>query len=101
MDGRDTLVFDLYPQQLKKISGIRTEFTAFNYILIQNRLIFIEKCTNDMSMWHTFVMLIFNNDVELVTLQELMGQTDLQATLRYAWIIEERKRELLRRYLVK
>lgn len=54
-----------------------------------------------MSMWHTFVMLIFNNDVELVTLQELMGQTDLQATLRYAWIIEERKRELLRRYLVK
>lgn len=49
---------------------------------------------------HTFATLTLNNGAELVAVQELMGHSDPQTTLRYARITEERKREQHKRYLV-
>lgn len=49
---------------------------------------------------HTFATLTLNNGAELVAVQELMGHSDPQTTLRYARITEERKREQHKKYLV-
>lgn len=49
---------------------------------------------------HTFASLTLNNGAELVAVQELMGHSDPQTTLRYARITEDRKREQHKRYLV-
>ncbi|WP_059049040.1 tyrosine-type recombinase/integrase [Paenibacillus senegalimassiliensis] len=49
---------------------------------------------------HTFATLTLNNGAELVAVQELMGHSDPQTTLRYARITEERKREQHKRFLV-
>lgn len=49
---------------------------------------------------HTFATLTLNNGAELVAVQELMGHSDPQTTLRYARITEERKKEQHRKYLV-
>ncbi|MDH6373520.1 integrase/recombinase XerD [Paenibacillus sp. PastF-3] len=49
---------------------------------------------------HTFATLTLNNGAELVAVQELMGHSDPQTTLRYARITEDRKREQHKRYLV-
>lgn len=49
---------------------------------------------------HTFATLTLNNGAELVAVQELMGHSHPQTTLRYARITEERKREQHKKYLV-
>lgn len=49
---------------------------------------------------HTFATLTLNNGAELVAVQELMGHSDPQTTLRYARITEERKRDQHKKYLV-
>lgn len=49
---------------------------------------------------HTFATLTLNNGAELVAVQELMGHSNPQTTLRYARITEERKREQHKKYLV-
>lgn len=49
---------------------------------------------------HTFATLTLNNGAELVAVQELLGHSSPDTTLRYARISEERKREQHRRYLV-
>lgn len=49
---------------------------------------------------HTFATLTLNNGAELVAVQELLGHSSPETTLRYARITEERKRDQHRRFLV-
>jgi len=49
---------------------------------------------------HTFATLTLNNGAELVAVQELLGHSSPDTTLRYARITEERKREQHKKYLV-
>lgn len=49
---------------------------------------------------HTFATLTLNNGAELVAVQELLGHSSPETTLRYAHITEERKREQHKKYLV-
>lgn len=49
---------------------------------------------------HTFATLMLNNGAELVAIQELLGHSSSETTLRYARITEERKREQHKKYLV-
>jgi integrase/recombinase XerD len=49
---------------------------------------------------HTFATLTLNNGAELVAVQELLGHSSPDTTLRYARITEERKKEQHKRYLV-
>lgn len=51
-------------------------------------------------MRHTFACLTLNNGAELVAVQELLGHSSPETTLRYARITEDRKREQHKRYLV-
>jgi integrase/recombinase XerD len=49
---------------------------------------------------HTFATLTLNNGAELVAVQELLGHSSPETTLRYARITEERKRDQHKKYLV-
>lgn len=49
---------------------------------------------------HTFATLTLNNGADLTAVQELLGHSSPQTTLRYARITEERKREQHRKYLI-
>lgn len=49
---------------------------------------------------HTFATLTLNNGAELAAVQELLGHSSPDTTLRYARITEERKREQHKRFLV-
>lgn len=49
---------------------------------------------------HTFATLTLNNGAELVAIQELLGHSSADTTLRYARITEDRKREQHKKYLV-
>lgn len=51
-------------------------------------------------MRHTFATLTLNNGADLVAVQELLGHTSPDTTLRYARITEERKHEQHRKFLV-
>lgn len=49
---------------------------------------------------HTFATLTLNNGADIVAVQELLGHSSPDTTLRYARITEERKREQHKKYLV-
>jgi len=49
---------------------------------------------------HTFANLTLNNGADLAAVQELLGHSSADTTLRYARVSEERKREQHRKYLV-
>lgn len=49
---------------------------------------------------HTFATLTLNNGAELVAIQELLGHSSPDTTIRYARITEERKHEQHRKFLV-
>lgn len=49
---------------------------------------------------HTFATLTLNNGADLVAVQELLGHSSPDTTLRYARITEERKHEQHRKFLV-
>lgn len=49
---------------------------------------------------HTFATLTLNNGADITAVQELLGHSSPETTLRYARITEERKREQHKKYLV-
>ncbi|MFF2447041.1 tyrosine-type recombinase/integrase [Neobacillus sp. NPDC058068] len=49
---------------------------------------------------YTFATLKLNNGAELVAIQEMLGHSSPDTTLRYAKITHERKREQHKRYLI-
>lgn len=49
---------------------------------------------------HTFATLTLNNGADLVAIQELLGHSSPDTTLRYAKITHERKREQHKKYLI-
>jgi integrase/recombinase XerD len=59
-----------------------------------------EKSVSPHDLRRTFGMLTLNNGAELVAVQELLGHSSPDTTLRYARITEERKREQHKKYLV-
>lgn len=60
----------------------------------------LEKKVSPHILRHTFATLTLNNGAELVAVQELLGHSSPDTTLRYARITEERKREQHKKYLV-
>jgi integrase/recombinase XerD len=60
----------------------------------------IEKKVSPHVLRHTFATLTLNNGAELAAVQELLGHSSPDTTLRYARITEERKREQHKKYLV-
>lgn len=60
----------------------------------------LEKKVSPHVMRHTFATLTLNNGAELVAVQELLGHSNPETTLRYARITEERKREQHKKFLV-
>lgn len=60
----------------------------------------LEKRVSPHTLRHTFATLLLNNGAELVAIQELLGHSSPDTTLRYARITEERKREQHKKYLV-
>lgn len=49
---------------------------------------------------HTFATLTLNNGADITAVQELLGHSSPETTLRYARITEERKREQHKKYLI-
>lgn len=60
----------------------------------------LDKKVSPHTMRHTFATLTLNNGAELSAVQELLGHSSSETTLRYARITEERKREQHKKYLV-
>lgn len=60
----------------------------------------LEKKVSPHVLRHTFATLTLNNGAELVAVQELLGHSSPDTTLRYARITEERKREQHKKHLV-
>lgn len=60
----------------------------------------LEKKVSPHVLRHTFATLTLNNGAELVAIQELLGHSSSETTLRYARITEERKRTQHKKYLV-
>jgi integrase/recombinase XerD len=60
----------------------------------------LEKRVSPHTLRHTFATLTLNNGAELVAIQELLGHSSPEVTLRYARITEERKREQHKKFLV-
>jgi integrase/recombinase XerD len=60
----------------------------------------LEKKVTPHVMRHTFATLTLNNGADLVAVQELLGHSSSETTLRYARITEERKREQHKKFLV-
>lgn len=81
---------------LRRLSArsIQTEFKKIaSYCGLENKV-------HPHVMRHTFATLMLNNGAELVAIQELLGHSSSETTLRYARISEERKREQHKKYLV-
>lgn len=60
----------------------------------------LEKKVTPHTLRHTFATLTLNNGAELSAVQELLGHSSSETTLRYARITEERKRDQHKKYLV-
>lgn len=60
----------------------------------------LEKRVSPHVLRHTFATLTLNNGAELVAIQELLGHSSPDTTLRYARITEERKREQHKKFLI-
>jgi integrase/recombinase XerD len=60
----------------------------------------LEKKVSPHTLRHTFATLTLNNGAELVAVQELLGHSSSETTLRYARITEERKRDQHKKFLV-
>jgi len=64
------------------------------------RLAGLESKVSPHVLRHTFATLTLNNGAELAAVQELLGHSSPETTLRYAQITEERKREQHKKFLV-
>lgn len=60
----------------------------------------LEKTVSPHVLRHTFATMTLNNGADITAVQELLGHSSPETTLRYARISEERKREQHKKYLV-
>lgn len=93
-DCKALIVTERKPHSRLKDRGIQKEVA----IIAKNAG--LEKKVSPHVLRHTFATLTLNNGAELVAVQELLGHTSPETTLRYARITEERKREQHKKYLV-
>jgi integrase/recombinase XerD len=82
------------PHQRLSNRGIQREIAS----IAQNAG--LEKKVSPHVLRHTFATLTLNNGAELVAVQELLGHSSPETTLRYARITEERKHEQHKKFLV-
>jgi integrase/recombinase XerD len=93
-DNEALLVSQRKPHQRLSNRGIQREIA----IIAKNAG--LEKKVSPHVLRHTFATLTLNNGAELVAVQELLGHSSPETTLRYARITEERKHEQHRKFLV-
>jgi integrase/recombinase XerD len=93
-DCNALLVSERKPHGRLSKRGIQREIAAIA------KLAGLEKKVSPHVMRHTFATLTLNNGAELVAVQELLGHSSPETTLRYARITEERKREQHKKFLV-
>jgi integrase/recombinase XerD len=88
------LVSERKPHQRLSKRGIQREIAEIA------KIAGLENKVSPHVLRHTFATLTLNNGAELVAVQELLGHSSPDTTLRYARITEERKREQHKKFLV-
>ncbi len=68
--------------------------------LISNVLRFIVTCLPTAALWvlfhlarHTCATLLLNSGVDIYTVKEILGHTDIGTTMQYAKVVDKTKRE--------
>lgn len=93
-DCEALMVTERKPYHRLSKRGIQREIAAIA------KIAGLEKKVSPHVLRHTFATLTLNNGAELVAVQELLGHSSPETTLRYARITEERKHEQHKKYLV-
>jgi integrase/recombinase XerD len=93
-DCEALMVTERKPYRRLSKRGIQREIAAIA------KMAGLEKKVSPHVLRHTFATLTLNNGAELVAVQELLGHSSPETTLRYARITEERKHEQHKKYLV-
>ena len=90
-----------YHSALRCVSGIRQNNAK---PLISNGLRFIVTCLLTAALWvlfhcfrHTCATLLLNSGVDIYTVKEILGHTDIGTTMQYAKVVDKTKRKAVNR----